>query len=115
MVDFFTDEQIDLEKQELFRNSSSGGNGNCEKHKIDRDRGGVSPASIKRLNSSSGETRHISSKNSSRRGSGNNNSDKGDPNNSSSRRGSNRSSIESYSRRTSLTQRNGAILAASGK
>ena len=56
----FADEQIDLEKQELFRDK--------EKNKIDR----CSPASNNsaRFNNSD---RHISSNYSSRRGSGNNN------------------------------------------
>ena len=50
-IDFFiSDEQIDLEKQELFREGKSEG-----KHKIDRG----SPASVGRLNNSE---RHITSR-----------------------------------------------------
>jgi len=92
------DEQIDLEKQELFRKSSG-----------DRNKITGSPASS--VGRSDNSDRHISSNYSSRRGSGNNNSEKDGHN---SRRGSSRrsSSESSHSRRASLTQRNGAVLAA---
>ena len=136
----FSDEQIDLEKQELCVDSEDQTNRRDSEASIQVVRGSGYSPSPQSTNTAPSGGGHINNSNySSRRGSGNNNNDKnslggltgdlrgplsGQTNNtqqqpqnqpSQSRRGSNRSSLESYGSRRPSIQRNGAILSASGK